>query len=134
MRIGAGDAFRRASSISKTARGGRTVAVTVRRSDAPEHAVGRAGAGWASAPIGTARIPRMIRASARAGFITRIPLPTLPFIIVLPISGRSQADHTRMAAARLKERPYRTGGGGSRGRGPWGGGRPRGCGGHSGFL
>src|SRR3990172_3724712 len=77
---------------------------------------GGLGAGGATAPMGTARIPRMITASARAGFVTRIPLPTLPFIIVLPISGRSQADHTRMAAARLKERPYRTGGRGSRGR------------------
>src|SRR3990172_6136200 len=125
MRIGTGDEFRRVSSISRTARGGRTVAGTARGSEAPEHAVGRAGADWASAPIGTARIPRMIRASARAGFITRIPLPTLPFIIVLPISGRSQADHTRMAAARLKERPYRTGGGGGGGRGPGGAAGPR---------
>src|SRR3972149_1970696 len=66
MRIGAVDVFRRASSISRTARGGRTFAVMVRMSDALEHDVARGGPLWAEAPVqGTSARSRTVAVNAR---------------------------------------------------------------------
>src|SRR3970040_2921103 len=85
MRIGAGDAFRRASSISKTARGGRTVAVTVRTSDAPEHEPGWGGPLWAKAPVeGTSTSSRTVAVNARRVGRTPRPPALISSIIVLP--------------------------------------------------
>src|SRR3970040_3208138 len=105
MRIGAGDAFRRASSISKAARGGRTVAVTVRTSDAPEHDVARGGPLWAKAPVeGTSASSRTVAVNARrVGRTPRRPALISSMIVLPTFAGYEAGAQARTDTGRHRD-------------------------------
>src|SRR3972149_1136934 len=106
MRTGAVDVFRRARSISRTARGGRTFAVTVRMSDALEHDVARGGPLWAEAPVqGTSASSRTVAVNARRVGRTPRPPALISSMIVLPtVAGYEEGAQPQTEPGRQRER------------------------------